>query len=224
LKQINLHLLNAAHPFTPSLASRIEGTFKDGLASISALLPISGIDVVVRGGSRVVEETGMAGYSPSEKEVQITIDPQNRNLMKNFDTEFISTLGHEMHHCLRWKDPGFGETLAEFLISEGLACHFETELRNGAPPCYATALDEQRIAEMWQHTKTALNDSNADYRAWFLGSEEKSIPRFTGYSLGFKIVSQYIRKHGLPASRLWNKKAEAFYEDDWGLKESLNIP
>ncbi len=39
--------------------------------------------------------------------------------------------------------------------------------------------------------------------AWFFGSDELGIPRWTGYSLGFKIVRGYLaRNPGTKASAL----------------------
>lgn len=127
---VNLHILNARGKLD-FVRERIEKTFFYGVTTISALLPIADIDVIVQASTFVIPETGMGGWSPAADVLYISIDPANPNLLRDFDTEFLATLGHELHHCLRHGGPGYGRTLGEALVSEGLACHFETELRGG---------------------------------------------------------------------------------------------
>ncbi|MCU0493522.1 MAG: DUF2268 domain-containing protein [Chloroflexaceae bacterium] len=206
---VHLHLLNARGRLNP-LRERIERVFWQGVDTIAALLPIGKIDVVVQTGPFVILETGMTGYSRAADVLEITIDPNNTNLLHNFDTELLATLGHEFHHCLRHDGPGYGQTLGEALVSEGLACHFETELRGGMAPFYARFLDQEASEAMWARALPELHNFY-NHRAWFFGSAEQNIPRFTGYSLGYNLVATYIKAAGTPASQLWNTPAEVIY-------------
>ncbi len=208
---IRLHLLNARSKLDP-VRERVERAFARGVEAVTALLPASNIDVVVRADPFVIPETGMVSVSPAADVVYLTIDPANPNLFTDFDTEFVAALGHELHHCMRHGGPGYGCTLGEALVTEGLACHFETELRGGAVPFYARALEDNVLEAMWGRAKSELKTSSYDHDAWFFGSSERGIPRHTGYSLGFSIVAQYVRNRATPASRLWAEPAEAFYD------------
>ena len=50
-----------------------------------------------------------------------------------------------MHHCARWGTVGYGETLLEAMISEGLAEHFDIEVNKTKPTMWATALDKKNL-------------------------------------------------------------------------------
>jgi uncharacterized protein YjaZ len=206
---VNLHVLDARGTMS-ALRSRVEGAFLDSVRRVSLLLPIDTIDVVVSCSKFVVPETGFGGYCPSADVLYIWIDPQNPNLLANFDAEFLATLGHELHHCMRNRGPGYGRTLGEALVSEGLACHFETELRGGAVPFYARALDAGSLTALRERAHAARN-SSYNHRAWFFGSQSEGIPMYAGYSVGFSIVGHYMDRHGIQASRLWNAPADAFF-------------
>ena len=51
-----------------------------------------------------------------------------------------------------------------------------------------------------------------DHQAWFFGSSAQDIPRHAAYSVGFSIVAEHRKQNGgMPASRLRDVPAEAFY-------------
>lgn len=208
---IDLHLLNARGKLEP-LRERVESVFSRGVEAISALLPVSNIDVIVRAGP-AIPEIGIGGYTFAADLLRLTIEPDNPNLLMDFDTKFLAMLGHEIHHCMRHDGPGYGRTLGEALVSEGLACHFEAELLGSAVPFYAVALDGSALEAMRARAHLELKSSPYNHDAWFFGSSELGIPRHTGYALGFSIVAQYIERCGTPASRLWDVPAEAFYSE-----------
>ncbi|MDD5090725.1 MAG: DUF2268 domain-containing putative Zn-dependent protease, partial [Candidatus Wallbacteria bacterium] len=153
-------------------------------------------------------------FTPSAGSVTITINPANPNLFRDFDTEFLATLGHELHHSLRFDGPGYGSTLRAALVSEGLACRFETELRTGAGPFYATALSKDQLDEMYKLAQPELDSQTYNHFDWFFGSYARKIPRFAGYSLGFSLVEAHMKKTGLSASGLWNSGAEQFFQNE----------
>lgn len=208
---IKLQLLNAGGGLN-SYQMQIKLSFEQAIQEISKLIPISNIDVVIRAGSDVIPEIGLAGYSPTKDCIYLTIDPNNSKLKANFEKEFMPTLAHEFHHCLRHGTQGYGHTLEEALVTEGLACHFETELRdNKQAPFYATALTTKELKNMWQLAKPELKTNGYNHNDWFFGSEIRKIPRHSGYSLGFDLVSKYIQKNNAPASKLWDVSSRMFY-------------
>ena len=198
---INLNLLNASGVFD-ALENKIAESFRSSIDTITNLLEIDNVDVVVQQSERVIPETGMVGYAPTADTLFLSIDPKNKNLIKSFNVEFLATLGHELHHCSRHKGPGYGKTLKEALISEGLACHFETELRDGALPFYASALSESAYIEYYEKMQLELDSEKYNHGAWFFGSKELNIPKHCGYSVGFTLVNKYISKHNSSASKL----------------------
>lgn len=205
---VHLHILNASGRLTP-LVTRIRDTFRSSIAKIGTLIPISDIDVVVMPGKKVIPETGLTGFAPKRNTLHITIDSDNENLLDSFDQEFLATLGHEMHHCLRWGKPGYGRTLSEALVSEGLACCFETELRGGNAPFYATFVPPGDIEALLKRAEPELDALTYDHPSWFFGSEERNIPRYAGYSLGYHVTSRHLARANSRASALWDIPAGA---------------
>lgn len=206
---IKLHILNAHGKFTP-YQEQIEAVVALSVQHVSELLPISGVDVVFQiEPESVIPEFGIGGYSPSGDRIIISADPDNANFAKSLENEFLTTLGHELHHCMRWRTVGYGSTLLEALVSEGLACHFETELRPGTIPFYASALEEVAIPTLFAKASQSFSDTNYGHAEWFFGQSDE-IPLHAGYTLGFELVSKSIQKHGKKASRLYNEPAECF--------------
>ncbi|WP_157822418.1 DUF2268 domain-containing putative Zn-dependent protease [Psychromonas sp. Urea-02u-13] len=206
---VQLHILNSSKKLS-AIEDLINCQFKIAVDQIQNILLIENVDVVVKVGNGVLPETGFGGYSPSEDIAYITIDPDNEGLLKTFNNEFLVTLGHELHHCARHKHVGYGLTLGEALISEGLACLFETELRSNKVPIYANVLSKEQIEKFLIKAKPELLNSCYDHNAWFFGSN--SIPRHTGYSVGYKLAKDCVNLFELPASKLVNKSAQACFE------------
>lgn len=205
-----LTIINASGKLS-ALRDRIEQTYEKSIKAVARLLPIAGIDVAVLAGKRVIPELGLAGYAPGSDSLYITVDPDNDNLLPKFDVEFLATLGHELHHCLRRTGPGYGMTLREAIVSEGLACHFETELRNGDAPFYGVTVDSETLDGLLPRMAAELDTPNYDHIGWFFGSKEKNIPRLTSYCIGYRAVSEYVARTRIPASQLWNVDAKSIF-------------
>jgi uncharacterized protein YjaZ len=92
----------------------------------------------------------------------------------------------------RWTRPGYGATLGEALVSEGLACVFETGFRGGVPPFWARALDARALRDAEALARPSLADRAYDHRAWFFGAPDDGLPRHVGYSLGFEIAARQL--------------------------------
>lgn len=205
-----LHLLNSSGQLD-GIRTRIEAGFTSSIAAIRQLIPMRDVDVVVyRDARRVIPEIGICGISPASDRVLIAIDPLHPKVADSFEIEFMSMLGHELHHCARWAGPGYGDTLGEALVSEGLACGFESELRGGDVPFYARALSPLQLEQAGIDAVPVLKSESYDHSAWFFGTS--AYPKHAGYSLGFHIVSRYIASHGEPASKLTQASAKMFYE------------
>jgi uncharacterized protein YjaZ len=208
---VALAILNASGRLS-SLRTQIESVYASGLARIANLMPVETIDVVVLAGKNVLPEIGLVGYALGPDVAHITIDPDSPALGRNFDIEFTATLGHELHHCLRMRGPGYGRTLREALISEGMACHFETELRGGGVPFYCSGLDEKALGLLLSQATPELDCAVYDHAGWYFGAARKGLPRHAGYCLGYHVVDRYVATMGVPASRLFDKKAETLFE------------
>jgi len=180
---------------------------------IVPLLPLPGRVTVAVGidPDRTIPETGIGARAWAVDRVDVWIDPTHPWVEAAGEEELLAMLAHELHHCARWHRPGYGATLGEALVSEGLACVFETGFRGGVPPFWARALDAPALRAVESIARPQLDDRPYDHQAWFCGSPEHGIPRHTGYSLGFDIVRRHMRHSGRTASQLVHTPARAFF-------------
>ncbi len=206
---IKLHLLNADGQFDAN-RTRVEKCFSESIETIREHLPLPNVDVILCvDSSSVIPGLGIGGFSPDANRIYMAITSE---LSFRFEIDFLGLLGHELHHCARWSGPSYGQTLGEALISEGLACSFESELRGGDAPFYALALHDRQLKTVWHKASRELESASYDHGAWFYGTSPASIPKHAGYSLGFAIVSKcQARWANVSASALWNEPAASFF-------------
>ncbi len=188
---------------------QLEETYR----SVAALLPIGGITVQV--GSEpdpLATGWGVTGGFRGGTLVELSIQPDLPDAQLAAQLAFVAA--HEFHHVARSRGPGYGfGTLLEAMVSEGLADHFALELLGGPEPPYLLAFSAAQL-EQWLARARPLFDSRTyGHDAWFFGTDPE-IPRWTGYALGFELVSGYQARHGNPsAASLWNTPGEDFRPD-----------
>ncbi|MFI0395020.1 DUF2268 domain-containing putative Zn-dependent protease [Paracoccus jiaweipingae] len=150
------------------------------------------LDVVVQAWpGLVIEHLGHAGYAPRGDMIQLTFDPANPDCARNLGQPLERTIVHEVHHALRWRGPGYGRTLGEALVSEGLAGHFAQQLYGGPPEKWETSLDAEGLAQAARDAERAWDDDTYDHAAWFFGAS----PAWRGYVLGYALVERYLGAH-----------------------------
>lgn len=157
------------------------------------------IDIIfISAAALVIPEYGIGGNSPGPNHLYVSFDPNSGKITKDGLEE---TLFHEIHHCMRWREPGYGETLGEAIISEGLACLYE-EQHSGKVPIYAKV---SLKGDQLTRARKLINSKSYDHSEWFFGS--KAIHRWFGYSLGYKLCKDYSHKTGKKASELVHASA-----------------
>lgn len=144
-------------------------------------------------------ETGLGGYCPNELLVFIAIDPLNPALGKSWPEVLPSTVAHELHHASRYRGPGYGWTLRESIVSEGLATAYELGVTGRMPPHglrYSDARDQHDLEFWWQKARENF-DRTDQHPRWFFG--EQDVPRWMGYRLGLEASRRYCTAHGTTA-------------------------
>ncbi len=210
-----LHLMNAGGLLSPALEAEVREVAGAALSRHAARLGLDGVDVAVYGTPWTLPETGVGGYAPLPHWVQVTLTPENPNFAACWRTEIPATLAHELHHARRWQGPGYGITLLEALVSEGLAQHFEAEERGEAPPYARSSTD---LNSLWTRAQAELDSPTYDHNAWFFGSEAAGLPRWTGYALGYELVRRFFTWQGADAVTHADTAAEEF-RGAWGIYE-----
>lgn len=212
---INLHLLLGTNRLN-SYEKAIRTIFSETLSKIQEKMPIHDVDIVMYDNPEgTVPEQGIGGYTPNAHLIYISLDPTFPDLLKSINTELKRTLAHELHHTLRWENPGYGENLLDAIITEGLADHFDLEMFNESPQPWSVAFTEQELAKQLEKAKEEFENKDYDHFAWFYGNEELGIPRWIGYSLGYKLVKDYLEKHpNKKPSTLYNVKTSEFLKSE----------
>src|SRR5262249_2234063 len=109
-------------------------------------------------------------------------------------------LAHEVHHAVRSRGPGYGSTLGEALVTEGLAQCYEEQV--GCPTSnYAVAVRGPALGKLVRLAKDELWSDRYDHPKWFFGSKtDSAFPWSGGYSLGYTVVRHWLDQAGLSAS------------------------
>jgi hypothetical protein len=197
-------------PFTVAVsqdaasASRAAGVDLERLVVRSArrafdLLPHRGrirIEVALDAAG-LIPEIGVGGFTnPATVDVFTTIDSTPPGGLKTaLETWVPPLVAHELHHSSRIRTgPGYGKTLGEALVSEGLADHFAPEAFPDTPPQpWDNALSNDQEAELWRKAQSILDvPGGYNHQAWFFGGGAAGLPRWSGYTLGYRIVHAYL--------------------------------
>ena len=142
-----------------------------------------------------IPEEGLGGLSWGDDWIRIDIDPDTQlGVEKAIRTFLPGMIAHELHHARRSASVGYGETLGEALVSEGLAQAYQEFLYPEVKVAYAHYLSFSEIAEVWGKAQDELESEEYNHSGWFFGAEK--IKRWAGYSLGYDIVKQFMEKKG----------------------------
>ncbi|MCI0515468.1 DUF2268 domain-containing protein [candidate division KSB1 bacterium] len=203
----NMSLVDSAH--YPQIIKSI----KLGIDTTSKVMDVTDVEFrVLVFPSKTIPRIGMSGAAPNDRQIYILLDPAHPKFDEAISTHIVQTIPHEYHHTLRYRTVGYGNNLFESMISEGLACHFAIDVCKIDTPFYCKALTDEQF-KAWK-TKAAKIWFNPEYDhlEWFVGLK-KTIPANTGYTIGFSMVSDYLKNHpGETAASLYDTPADKFLE------------
>jgi hypothetical protein len=175
------------------------------------------VDVVIeRVAGSGIPGIGLGGYSFRRGTMTIRLDPGDWAFQKSIDAgAFKRLVAHEFHHCLRHAGAGYGKTLGEAMVSEGLADYFVLEVLSGDPPIWSTAI----AADDWMPTLTCAGADLAspayNHSEWFYGHAGRW-PRWAGYTIGFQLIEYYLADHpDILPSRMASTAAQVIIDYAW---------
>jgi len=159
---------------------------------------------------------GFGGHCFRRGALTIHVDPDDFGFRKSLDAgQFGRTLAHEFHHCLRHAGAGYGKTLGEAMVSEGLADYFVLEAMGGEPPVWCTALHSDDWASVLAAATEELLSDHYNHFQWFFG-QDAVWPRWAGYTIGFQLVEHYLADHPeLLPSRMAGTPAQDIIDYAW---------
>jgi uncharacterized protein YjaZ len=190
----------------PTIRAIIEST----LRQVIKVVPLTAVRIiVVPDPKRTIPNYGIGGYTPNANTVFIYLDLAFPEFSRVVSERLPSTLVHEFHHCMRWRGPGYGRTLFEALITEGLAEHFALELLGASRP-WSNAFPREETAKFLALAQPEFDSTTYNHPRWFFGRDH-TLPRWTGYTLGFRLVEAYKEQHpGATAVTLVHMPARVF--------------
>ena len=194
---------------------RIGGTLSrdvtNSLDQIGRLLPGPQTDILIVDGTQVIPHTGVTGdTSLNTGQVMITLDTKQspRALRQSLRLWVTQALSHEVDHSVRiQKGPGFGTTLLDEMVSEGVASAFDIQVQPTIHLPWTDALTNHQEQVMWRHARPLLNHTGL-YAQWFFGGG--GVPPDTAFQIGYHIARDYLERHPkATAASLVNTPAKA---------------
>jgi uncharacterized protein YjaZ len=172
--------------------SVIRSVLTSTLMRVRKALPVSGVTItVIPDPGMTIPGYGVGGYTPSAYSVKIYVDPSFSDSAVLPD-HLALTLAHELHHAVRWRGPGYGRTLFEAMITEGLADHFAVEVLGMPAPPWSDAFPREQTTHFLNLARAEFASPTYDHARWFFGADG-SLPRWSGYTLGFRLVGRLPR-------------------------------
>jgi hypothetical protein len=199
----------AGHRFTVTLgAQALKKATADGtslpqviahaLARINALLPGPPTTITVSyasSGSQVIPQTGTNGYTdPGTGDITLAFaqTPQ-ASLSTIMQLWLPRTFSHEIDHSVRiLAGPGFGASLLEEIITEGISSAFDLAAFPGTPSPWDRAITRSQECALWKQAQPLLGSPGL-YDQWMFGGG--GIPHWTGFTIGYDIVTGYRQRH-----------------------------
>jgi hypothetical protein len=205
--------LDAGREFEPGFLDRVLTWLETAAREVAPPLAAERIDAMVIPHRRVIPGWNCAGFGHGPWRIELRVEPDCAGReTRPLDGQLRAILGHELHHAMRERGPGYGRTLGEALVSEGLAQCYEEEV--GCPtPNYATAVRGPALARLAALAKAEHSSDRYNHGVWFFGNpSEPAFPHWGGYSLGYVIVRRWLDEAGLPASQAVHAEAATILE------------
>ena len=152
----------------------------------------------------VIPKLGIGGSAIGKSCIEIKIDFSRKDLRKIIEVELPSTIYHELAHLVREDSVGYGKTLLDSFVSEGISCFVEKSiLPNRKIPYIQKIKNEQKL---WDKAKKLLEKTKYNYSEWFFGSSK--LPNWTGYRLGYLIVEGFTKSKNISLAELSRLKSK----------------
>ncbi len=191
-----------------SQIGKIQEAFDAAIKVSDRRLHIEKVDTIaLEDKNNVIAKIGVGGYTPNRHTVYLYLDSEY-NVSKD---EIYNTICHELHHAKRYEGPGFGTTLFDSLVFEGMACCYEEEILIGESYVLKTIKEFDATNELIEKNKQYFLNKQFNYHEWFIAGNA-NLPKWAGYIMGYKIVKSYLKKVNKKASELVLEDPSQIYE------------
>ncbi|MBR0372506.1 hypothetical protein IJH72_00990 [Candidatus Saccharibacteria bacterium] len=155
----------------------------------------------------IIPEDGVGGRTRTSDFIEFAINEEK--VTENIISEMIA---HELCHAARWgKNDEWANSLFDGIINEGIATYLEAEFvenREEKTVFIRTILErtDDENVKIFEKLLDQLDSNYYDYDTIFFNGNDE-LPRWSGYSLGYYLVKQYLEKT--------NKKIEDAFADKY---------
>jgi hypothetical protein len=204
-----LHLLNARGQLD-AVAKLVTDSCDAAEERLGLLGPRPALDLIVRASDTPMPahlQVWGSSYGPGR--IEMVLDLHQPRDPARLRDEILKTLFHECHHVLRWDGPGYGDTLGQALVSEGLAQCFVHEVLDCPPEPWEIAVPPAGCNLWRERARGQFHDPGYAHSDWFFGTAD--MPDALGYSLGALMVRRHLAAHpGSSALALATAPAQVF--------------
>ncbi len=195
---MQIHILDAQNRLQP-FKSLIRDSAKRAIEQISTRLsPV--LDICFSDSpDHCNPELGIGGGAFSPRLLHVFLDPTNDKIVSSIDKELLAVLAHEVHHCVRMEQIA-DSTLADRLVTEGLACHFEVEMTGNASPSFLPVETLQSWDKHFTKMRPIMHGEDFCEGTMFLGKRPGEFPKYAGYAVGFGLVGKYLSSEEVSAA------------------------
>lgn len=209
------HIANAngkLDKFTTQINDAIN---KANIYAISKLKAKFDIDIVINDAfvSDIIPETHIGGHTYADDFITLTIDSGCESIKAD---DLFLTICHELCHAVRWQyNDEWMVSLSDNMFFEGLATAFaiESASDNNVELDYFTKSMKQRSVKdnnkIADCLKDQLDSDSYDFRTIFFNGDS-ILPRWSGYSLGYYFIKEYINENDKKASDIFMLKYSDF--------------
>ena len=185
-----------------SLSIEIINGIRDIITRVQSLVTLDSIVIKLAiSNSNVLPFIGVGGRTNMDDSgvtIEYYYDPENPSYKVE---SLINGLVHECHHASRKSSSNWSLTLLELMVSEGLADHFMIEVTKCERPRWSQAINEEEIKQYLIKAKPIMNIKQKswteEFNEWLIFGRkgDDPIPGWTGYTLGWRIVENYLKTH-----------------------------
>lgn len=150
---------------------------------------------------------GVGACAPGPDRLNLCFHPENFLLgggeYSSGPVRLSAVVAHESHHIMRWRGPGYGTTLGEAMVSEGLALKFQRETQHPDFPD-ERYLQGNALLTMSEKAKTLLDEPPGTDRIF----RDRQGSLIDYHVLGLALVEGWAKYSGLTAASSYNIPAQ----------------
>jgi hypothetical protein len=179
----------------------LRGEVRETLERVDGLLQFDtdvAVEVVVDP-ARVIPDVGVGGSTdPVSGAVVVSLTSESPvGTERSLHDWLPAAVAHELDHSKRiLEGPGYGPSLGEAIVSEGLADTFSLHAFPSTPvPPWTEAVQPEDLDQLitLARARATTTDTDVLHAEWFFGTGE--IPRWAGYTIGTRWVDDYLATH-----------------------------